>query len=92
MVLGERCLFLTGLAREVAEAEQFSGIAVALIVSPKKKKRNRVGKGFRGGGGRWVQQMGTALALGCRDRGLGAPPLLTAHSQEHRSLVRMFTC
>lgn len=39
------CIFLTGLVREVAEAEQFSGIAVALTVSPKK-----IGLG-RGSGG-----------------------------------------
>lgn len=40
----ERCIFLTGLGREVAEAEHFSGIAVALTVSP---KQNRVRKEFR---------------------------------------------
>lgn len=43
----EGCIFLTGLGREVAEAEQFSGVAMALTMSPIKP---RVGKGFWG---RW---------------------------------------
>lgn len=49
--------FLTGLVREIAEAEQFSGIAVALTVSQKKKKI-RLGRGSGGGGGQWVHQIG----------------------------------
>lgn len=48
-------IFLTGLGREVAEAEQFSGIAVALTVSPKKIG---LGRGSGGSGRRWVRQMG----------------------------------
>lgn len=47
----EGCGFLTGLGREGAEAEQFSGIAVALTVSQKKKKKKQGWEGVPGGGG-----------------------------------------
>lgn len=71
--------FLTGLGREEAEAEQFSGIAVVLTASPKEKIGLGRGSGGGGGGGcaRWGRALGTALlmaALGCRDRGLGHSP------------------